>query len=67
MSKLEGELKMNELGQILIDDFLISAGSIIEIKTESRWLQVCIDEAHGTYYPIPHIDLSIGLTARLAE
>ncbi len=67
MSKVEGELKINELGQILIDNQIINAGSIIAIKINKEWVQVCIEEAHGTYYPIPQIELRPGLTARIQE
>ncbi len=67
MSKVEGELKINELGQILIDGQVINAGSIIAIKIDKEWVQVCIEEAHGTYYPIPQIDLRTGLTAKTQE
>lgn len=67
MSKLEGELKINELGQILINDHVIYAGSIIEIKIKSEWVQVCIEQAHGTFYTIPQADLSAGITARVVE
>lgn len=67
MSKVEGELKIDELGQISICDQPVVAGSIIEIQINHKWVSVCIEIAHGTFYPIPQIDLKEGLTARSLE
>lgn len=67
MSKIEGELKINELGQLSICDQPVFAGSIIEIEIDNSWVSVCIEIAHGTFYPIPQIDLKKGLTARSLE
>lgn len=67
MPNIEGELKMNELGQFLVGHQTIHAGSIIEIKIQNEWVEVCIEQAHGTYYPIPQVDLSSGLSARVKD
>lgn len=65
MSKIEGELKMNESGQLLIDENIIYPGTIIEVQSQDEWIEVCVECTHGTYYLIPQIDLKIGRPARI--
>lgn len=65
MPKIEGELNMNELGQLHINSYLIHTGMIIELQSDDEWIEVCIEEAHGIYYSVPYIDLKEGLLARL--
>ena len=67
MSKIEGELKMNEQGRYLIGNRAVDPGSIIEVQTEHRWIEICIEQAHGVHYLIPQIDLRVGLTARMED
>lgn len=67
MSKTEGELKMNEIGQLLINNQIIYPGTIIEVQSQDEWIEVCVECAHGTYYLIPQVDLKIGRPARMEK
>lgn len=67
MSKLEGNIKMNELGQILISVFVISAGSIIKIKFQDEWNYYSIEESQGNYYSVPYINFEQDMIASLDE
>lgn len=67
MSKIEGELRINEYGKYQVGNRAVDPGSIIEVQSGNDWIDVCIEEAHGIHYSIPQIDLRIGLTARMEE
>lgn len=67
MSKIEGELIMNDRGQYLIAKHLIIAGTILEVKIQNEWISICMEQAHGTFYPVPHVHLEAGFIAKICE
>lgn len=67
MVKVEGDLRMNELGQLLINEQIIHPGTIIEVLSQGAWIEVCVEQAHGTYYLIPQGELRLGCSARMED
>lgn len=66
MSRIEGKLEFKN-DFLFIDQTIVHPGSVIELKIEDCWVEVCVERTLNVYYSIPSVDLFTGLIARMDE